>query len=458
MSAPAPHHRAARPERWHNWAGDQVCQPTRIARPSTVAEIVALVQQAAATGQRIKAVGAGHSFTDIALTEGIQLSLDALTGLQSVNRATGEATFAAGTRLYDIPALLAPYGLAMTNLGDINVQSLAGAISTGTHGTGLRFGGIATQVTALTLVDGAGTVEHVSATENPELFSAARVGLGALGIITSITLACVPAFRLHAVERPEGLNSVLDGLTQRMASVDHFEFYWFPHTEVALTKTNTRSEASPWEHKRVDAGSRPLHPARRFLDDTLMSNTVFSALCSVTARIPQSIPRVNSIASKLTGNRAFADASHRVFATERRVRFREMEYAVPLESLPRALADLKAMIERKGYNISFPVEVRCAAADDIELSTASGRLTGYIAIHQFRATEHTDYFHSAEQIFLRFGGRPHWGKWHYLDAESLQPLYPEFEKFCILRQVADPQGIFGNAYLDRVLLPLPSVR
>lgn len=431
---------------WRNWTGDQRCHPTQVLFPSTVAEISTIVAAAAASGTTVKAVGAGHSFTDIALTNGVQLHLDGLSGLHTVDRKLRQVTFAGGTRLYEMPALLKPYGLAMTNMGDIDRQSIAGAISTGTHGTGLAFGGIATQVVALTLVIGTGEVLHCSASENAELFSAARVGLGALGIIVSVTLQCVDAFTLHAVERAEPLAGVLESLDERQRNIDHFEFYWFPHTSMALTKTNTRYPLG-----QGPAGVRPLSVRAHFVDDVLVSNKLFSALCTVTAKVPSLIPRINTMASQLTGNREFADVSHKVFATERSVRFREMEYALPLAEIPAVLAELDAMIQRRGFTISFPVEVRSAAADDIPLSTANGRETGYVAIHQHVKTDPFGYFRAAEEIFLAHGGRPHWGKWHFLHSNDFLGLYPELEIFGKVHKGVDPNNVFRNAYLARVL-------
>lgn len=431
---------------WRNWAGDQRCRPAGVARPSTVAEVSALAAAAAASSGTLKAVGAGHSFTDIALTNGTQLSLDGISGLLSVDRDARQVTLAGGTRLHEIPALLALYGLAMENLGDIDRQSISGAISTGTHGTGLKFGGIATQVRALTLVTGTGEVLRCSAVENADVFAVARVGLGALGIITSVTLQCVDAFMLHAVERPEPLGSVLESLPGRWDAGDHFEFYWFPHTQTALSKANTRLAPGS-----LPAGVGPLSRAQHLVDDVLVSNKLFSALCNVSGKVPAAIPAINRTAVKLTGNREFGDASHKVFATERTTRFREMEYAVPLDDVPAVLGELEAMIQRRGLQISFPVEVRCAAADNIALSTASGRQSGYIAIHQHIKTNPFEYFRAAEEIFRAHGGRPHWGKWHFLQSKDFDGLYPDLEKFCKVRDVLDPKRVFSNAYLDRVL-------
>ncbi|MBP2412937.1 FAD-linked oxidoreductase [Arthrobacter stackebrandtii] len=431
---------------WRNWAGDQRCRPAAVEQPSTVAEISALAAAAAASGGTLKAVGAGHSFTDIALTSGVQLRLDGISGLLHVDREKKQATLAGGTRLHEIPALLAPYGLAMENLGDIDRQSISGAVSTGTHGTGRAFGGIATQIRALTLVTGTGEVLRCSETENAEVFAVARVGLGALGIIVEVTLQCVDAFMLHAVERPEPLAGVLENFAERQSAVDHFEFYWFPHSETALTKTNTRHAPGS-----LPAGVRPLSRRAHLVDDVLVSNTLFSALCNVTGKFPDVIPRVNRLASRLTGNREFGDASHNVFATTRTVRFREMEYAIPLDQVPNALRDLDTMIKRRGFQISFPVEVRSAAADNIVLSTANNRESGYIAIHQHVKTDPFAYFRAAEEIFRSYDGRPHWGKWHFLQSKDFRGLYPDLEKFCKVRDGLDPKRVFKNTYLERVL-------
>lgn len=432
---------------WRNWTGDQRCTPSHVARPATVAEVSALVERATAAGTTLKAVGAGHSFTDIALTHGIQLRLDGMSGLLTVDRAAKLATFGGGTRLHEIPALLEPYGLAMENLGDIDRQSIAGAISTGTHGTGLKFGGLATQVRALMLVTGTGEVLQCSESVNAEVFAVARVGLGALGVITAVTLQCVDSFMLHAVERPEPLADVLESLAERNTTLDHFEFYWFPHTQMALTKSNTR-----YAPGNLPAGANPLSARAHLVDDVLVSNTLFAALCNVTAKVPSIIPRVNQMASTLIGNREFGDASHKVFATTRTVRFREMEYALPLASIPEVLAELDAMIKRRELRVSFPVEVRSAAADNIALSTANGQQCGYIAIHQHVNTQPFEYFKAAEEIFRSHSGRPHWGKWHFLQSNDFTELYPDLGKFCKVRDVLDPKRVFSNAYLDRVLL------
>ena len=426
-------------------------EPAYVARPTSVDGVVAVVNRARELGLAVKAVGAGHSFTGIAAAPGILLDLGGLDGLHgvdgqhSVDTELRRVTLGAGTRLYRLPALLEPYGLAMENLGDIDRQTIAGATSTGTHGTGGAFRGLAAQLVALTLVLADGSILRVSDTENPELLPAARLGLGALGILVDVTVQCVPAFLLHALERPEPLQAVLEDYQERVEGSDHFEFYWFPHTEEVLTKTNTKLPA--------DAARAPLGRARRWFDDELMANGLFAATCATGRLIPAAIPGINRLATTLTGNREFTDRSTSVFTTRRSVRFREMEYAIPREAIPAAVRDIRRLIADRGWRISFPIEVRAAAADELWMSTAFGRKTGYIAVHRFWREDHREYFHAVEEIMRGYGGRPHWGKVHFQGAESLAELYPRFDDFLRLRDRLDPDRLFANPYLERVLGP-----
>ncbi len=368
---------------WRNWARTEEVRPVRVERPSTAEAVQRAVRAAATSGLRIKPVGAGHSFTGIAVAPGVQLDLTDLSGVIDADVATGRVTLAAGTRLHQLPALLAPYGLALPNMGDIDRQTIAGATSTGTHGTGLGLGGLATQIVAAKLVTGSGDLLTVSETEQPELLPAVRLGLGALGVLVEVTLQLVPRFVLHAVEQPEPLDSVLDDWQRRVRDADHFEFYWFPHTATALTKTNTRLPG--------DATRTPLSRVSRWLDDEVLANGVYRAICTagrVAPRTTPSLARLVDAVTKHTGDRDFADFSPNVFTTNRAVRFREMEYAVPLAVVPDAFREVRALIERKRWSISFPIEVRAAASDENWLSTAHGRDSGYIAVHRYFREDH----------------------------------------------------------------------
>ncbi len=428
---------------WQNWARSAKVRPQRVERPRTADAVQRAVQAAARRGLTVKAVGAGHSFTGIAVAPGVLLDLTDLTGIVSVDRDRSRVRLLAGTRLHQLPGLLRPLGLAMENLGDIDRQSISGATSTGTHGTGARFGGIATQIVGATLVTASGDLLTVDEEENADLLPAVALGLGALGILVDVTIQCVPAFVLHAVERPEPLDEVLASLDDRVASVDHFEFYWFPHTDVALTKTNTRLPEHAVRH--------PLPRVGKWVDEELLSNSVYRAVCATGTAVSAVVPPFNRLAVRLTGDREYTDASTRVFTQRRAVRFREMEYALPAENVAPAFRALTELIRDRGWRISFPVEVRFAAADDLWLSTASGRASGYIAVHRYWRENPTDYFEAVEQIMLGFGGRPHWGKMHTLDAGILRSRYPHFDDFLAVRDRLDPDRMFANRYLERVL-------
>lgn len=428
---------------WRNWGRTESVQPVRVERPDSAGAVQRAVTSAAASGLRIKPVGSGHSFTGIAVAPGVQLDLADVSGVIAADPATGRVTLGAGTRLYDLPRLLAPYGLALANMGDIDRQTIAGATSTGTHGTGLGFGGLATQIVAAKLVTGTGELIEVSETVRPELLPAVRVGLGALGVLVEVTLQLVPAFVLHAVERIEPLDAVLGAWGERVAGADHFEFYWFPHTGSAMTKTNTRLPG--------DAPRDPLGRVSRWVDDELLANGLYRGVCALGRVAPSTTPFLARQLDRFTGDRDFADFSPAVFTTNRSVRFREMEYALPLEAVPSAFGAVRSLIERKGWRVSFPLEVRAAASDENWLSTAYGRDTGYIAVHRYFREDPTDYFTAVEAIMDDHGGRPHWGKMHTQTEVTLREKYPRFDDFLAVRDELDPEGVFRNPYLDRVL-------
>ncbi|HWS50011.1 MAG TPA: D-arabinono-1,4-lactone oxidase [Microbacterium sp.] len=428
---------------WQNWARTAEVTPIRVERPRTPEGVQRAVQAAAAQGLGVKAIGSGHSFTGIAVAPGVLLELDDLQGVVKADPVSGRVTLLAGTRLHRIPRLLARHGLAMENLGDIDRQSISGAISTGTHGTGSRFGGLATQVVGLTLITAAGEFLRVDEHENAELLPAVALGLGALGIIVEVTLQCVPAFVMHAVDEPAPLEDVLATLDDRVAASDHFEFYWFPHTEVALTKRQRRLPESAVRH--------PLPVVGRWVDETLLSNGVYRVACAAGRLAPAITAPFNRLAVRLTGDREYTDLSHRVLTQSRTVRFREMEYALPAGNVVAAFREVRALIAERGWRIEFPVEVRFVAQDDLWLSTAQGRATGYIAVHRYWRADPTEYFDAVERIMLEHGGRPHWGKLHTLGARQLRERYPRFDDFVALRDRLDPERRFGNRYLERVL-------
>jgi len=425
---------------WKNWAGNQQCTPERIERPATERGLVRIVKQAAAAGQRVKVVGSGHSFTGIALTDGRLIKLDDYGRVLSIDREKQTATVQAGITIARLSQQLDKQGLALENLGDINYQSISGAISTATHGTGRALGGIETQVTALRLITGDGSIVDCSADKEPDIFSAARVGLGALGIISTVTLRCVKAFNLRAVEMPERVDQVLERLDENIETNDHFEFFWVPDTGWALTKRNQRTTAP--------LATRGL--LKEFRDDILVSNFAFEALCRIGRLRPSLIPRV-ARALPQTGRTEYVDKSYRVFSSPRMVRFYEMEYGIPAEAALEAFNRVRTFLKQSGLVPIFPVEVRFTKGDDIPLSTASGRDSCYIAVHVFEGMQYQQYFEAVEDIMNDYGGRPHWGKLHFQTAETLAPRYPQWDEFQRIRALLDQEGRFSNPYLDRVL-------
>ena len=426
---------------WTNWANSASGNPVRVAHPATTAEVADIVGESAAAGLTVKAIGAGHSFTAIGATNGVLLHLDRMAKVMEVDKAMGRIRVQAGISLRKLNPVLRHYGLALPNLGDIDAQSIAGAISTGTHGTGGKLHGIAKAVVGLDLVTAGGEV--ISVDESHELFGAARVSLGALGIITEVTLQCVPAFLLHADEQPMPLPMVLDNLDDLIDNNDHFEFFWFPHTDKTSAKCNNR----------VSAGTerQPLSNARRLIEDELLSNGAFEAINQIATRKRNWVPRINKITGSMLSAREYTNDSYDVFVSPRRVRFRESEFAVPRAALKDALAEIGDWIDGHDETISFPVEVRFAAADDIWLSTGHERDNAYIAVHQYHRMDYTRYFDAAQKIFTEHEGRPHWGKIHTLGADYFAQRYSRFDDFVALRDRLDPDRVFSNDYLDRVL-------
>ena len=428
-------------ETWANWSRSVEAHPRRIAHPASTAEVASLMKLARSEGLAVKAYGAGHSFTPIAATDGYLLRLDQMNHLLAHDPASGRVRVQAGMSLRELNPQLLELGLALPNLGDVDPQSVAGATSTGTHGTGGKLQGIAAAVVGVQLVTAEGEVVEID--EEHPWFGAARVSLGALGIITEVTLQCVPAFLLHAREEPMPLPEVLGRLPELVDDNDHFEFYWFPHTEKALIKRNNR----------VAEGTErdPVGRIRHLVEDELLSNGMFGLLNEIGARRPSLVPRINAISGSALSPREFTDHSYEVFVSPRRVRFRESEFAMPREALPDVIAGLQAWFDAGHETVSFPIEVRFTGADDVWMSTGHERDNCYVAVHQYVRSDPTAYFAAAQEIFTAHEGRPHWGKMNTVDADYLRQRYTRFDDFVAVRDEADPERVFTNPYLDRVL-------
>jgi FAD-linked oxidoreductase len=427
---------------WHNWTGDQVCQPAAHERPHTRRELREAVERACGAGRRVKVHGAGHSFSEAALTEGTMIDLSGCTRLLDADVGSGLVRVEGGITLRDLNRELHRLGLAMANLGDIDTQTISGAISTATHGTGSWLQNIPAQVAAIELVTGAGEVVSLGADDSdPTAFRAARVGLGALGAISAVTVRSVPAFTLHRVDEPLPLDQVLGDFDALAAANDHFEFFVFPYTDQALTIRRNRTAA-------------PLRPRSKLnvlINERLMQDKLGDLLFRLTARYQWLIPRLAKISARFLSEGDYVDHSFEIFSSQRTLRFTEMEWAVPRANGPEALRRVLDWVASERYPVAFPLECRVVAADDALLSPSFERDVVYIAVHQYRGMEWRPYFGAVQSIMSEYGGRPHWGKRHMLTRDDLASRYPRFEDFLAVRDSLDPGRVFANEYTERCL-------
>ena len=418
---------------WSNWSRGQTCEPAEQVRPGTRGELASAV----ANGRAVRVAGAGHSFSGGVPTDGTLLSLDRLDRVLDVDRSSGLVRAEAGISLHRLVRELHGHGLALPNLGDIDVQSLAGALITGTHGTGAKLGNLASGVEAMELVLADGSELVV---DGGDELRAARVSLGALGVVAAVTLRCVPSFRLHAVDRALPLDDVLDGLDDHVDGNDHFELFTFPHSKLALTRTNNRSDAAPTLRR----------PRLEWLQDVVMDNHAFWALNRAARRAPRAIPWINRAAGRAASERERVSESFDVFSSTRLVRFEEMEYALPRERAVDAVRAARQILER--HPVSFPIELRFSAGDDALLSPAHARDTAYVAVHVFEGMAFEAPFREVEAVMREWDGRPHWGKRSFLGAAELAPRYPRWDDFAAIRSRLDPDGRFVNRWIAQTLL------
>jgi L-gulono-1,4-lactone dehydrogenase len=428
---------------WRNWGRNVRATPAEEQQVGSLDGVADAVRRAAAHGLRVRVAGSGHSFTPLVATDGLLLHVDRLSGVLGFDRETRRVRVLAGTPLHVLNPALQALGLALPNLGDIDRQTISGAIATGTHGTGTRRQGIAAAVSGLTLVLADGSTIECSAEVEPDVFAAAGVGLGALGVVTEVELQCVPAYRLHAREAAASLTDLLPVIQEEADATDHLDLLWFPHTDRVLTKRNDVVGAGD--------GPPPLASWRSRLDDDLLANRVFEGVNRLATARPGLVPTINRLSARMLGSREFADDSWKVFCSSREVRFVESEYAVPRHRVEAVLTELRAWFARTGAPVPFPVEVRFTGADDVWLSTAHERDNAYVAVHQYHRMDPRPLFAAFEAIVAEHEGRPHWGKVHSLGAERLHVLYPRFDDFRAVRERLDPGRLFTNAHVAHLL-------
>ncbi len=429
--------------RWHNWSSSVKSRPETLAKPDNLEELARLIGGYAREGRHVRVVGAGHSFTPLVHTDDVLLSLDHMQGIEAIDETNNTVKIRGGTRLHSLGDDLLARGLAQENLGDIDVQSIAGAISTGTHGTGTRFGTIPTQVTGLTLVTGTGDILECSEEQHPDIFKAAQTSFGTLGVIASVTIRAVTAKRLHYKGHRERLESIFANLERYKQENSHFEFFWFPNTDWVQAKFINETDEPVTGNNFLST-----------LNKIVLENWVYWVISEMCRLVPPFCTTASKISASAVASIDEINYSHRLFATPRMVKFQEMEYNLPAQHFPTVLEQVRASIKEHRVNVHFPVECRFVKGDDIWLSPAYQRDSAYIAVHMYKGMPYTSYFRHAEAIYQNYQGRPHWGKLHTLDHRALSQLYPHWSDFLRIREQLDPQGVFLNDYL-RTLLGIP---
>ena len=433
---------------WHNWSGSVQCNPRQMEMPGSVNELAQRIVTYARDGRHVRVVGSGHSFVPLVQTDDVLISLDNMQGIESVDAGDGTVTVLGGTKLKKLGDDLLARGLAQENLGDINVQSVAGAISTGTHGTGIKFGSLATQAAGLTLVTASGELLECSPEHHPDIFKAAQVSMGMLGVIAKVKLRVVPAKVLHYQGLRKQLSECLEHLEEYKQQNSHFEFYWFPYTEAVQAKFMNETAKAPDKNSLWGDFNK-----------IVMENWVYGLLSEGCRRFPSLIKRVCAISASTIANINEVNYSSRLFSTPRMVRFQEMEYNIPAQHAAAIINEIQRCIEQHQFRVHFPLECRFVHSDDIWLSPAYQRESCYLAVHMYKGMPYQDYFSHIEEIFKRYQGRPHWGKIHTRTAGELAELYSRWHDFRRVRAQLDPQGMFLNDYLRSLFdagTPVPS--
>lgn len=389
---------------WVNWSGSLRFTPEQRVTPGDEDSVVQVVREAAERGQKVRVVGAGHSSVPLVQTSDVLVSLREQKRILSVNREANRATLQCGFTVEEAGEALLQQGLSMHNTGDVDVQLVAGAISTGTHGTGARLPNLSWMLHGVRLVNGRGEVVETDRERDPDFMRAAAVSLGTLGVLTAITLRLEPAFTLERREYFVPLQTCLALWPELREENRNFDFYWYPRSDVA----KIRLLNPPGHGTRVIAGATLDKAKTGFAADVL--------------------PR------------------------KRDLRFDEMEYQLPAGDALACFAEVRERVRaRHRATVAWRVLVRTIAADDAYLSPASGRDTVCISLHHNAGLPYDAYFQDIEPIFRAFGGRPHWGKKHSLLAADLAALYPGWEQFRAQRWRMDPDGVFLTPYIRGLL-------
>lgn len=427
-------------KQWQNWSGSVQCMPM-IYYPESNEDIIRIFEMARKNRQTVRVYGSGHSFTPLCQTDTIMVCLDKMQGIISLDKERHIATVWGGTKLHHLGELLHEQGLALVNMGDIDVQSVAGALCTGTHGTGKNFGVLATQLIGIKLITPQGEVLKCSNDENADLFKAAQVSFGALGIISEMTLQCRTSHHLKISSQKSSDRLIAQNFESYNNSHRNAEYYWFPAAQKAWLKLTDEVPIDPNAVKKRGLAQKI---------QVFTENGLFGLLCKTAARIPNFSHTVSKISAIVAGGPPQTDYSHRIYATTRLVRFHEMEYNIPLENYIQVQDDLIKLFEKHRFRTPIPIEVRRVKADDIWLSPAYERESVYFAFHQYQSMPYSAYFSAVEPILVAAGGRPHWGKMHTQNAVFFEKNYPKWNDFLKIRQQLDPENYLLNDHLRHI--------
>ena len=415
-----------------NWAGNLIFTPQNIVAPKSIGEIQKVIQEK----KNIRVRGSAHSWTDLIATDDTFMHLDNLQGVISIDEKHKRIRAWGGTKLSLLGEKAFEAGLALPNQGDINKQSVAGALSTGTHGTGITLQSMANQVRDLTIVTSSG--EALSIGKEHPYYEASRVSFGSLGIIADLNLDFVDAYKLKVESFSENMDDCLVNLHSRLKENRHLEMFYFPQGDWSIVKMMNQT----------DQDITPKNVAHKF-NDVVIENWLYEGL-NLLANSTKSYALLDKVMRRFVSHQTKVDWSHRAFPADRTVKFMEMEYNLALEKFEEVFSEIKACIKKNKFQTLFPIEIRFVKADSIWLSPAFERDSVYFAVHTYISEDWKPYFESIQEIFKRHGGRPHWGKWHSLEYGDFEKIYPKWHNFLEIRKTLDPEGLFLNAHLNKI--------
>ncbi len=418
---------------WTNWSGGQQSSPSATVRPLDEAGVRAAVRRARERGMRIRPVGAGHSFSPLAVADDVALELSALTGV--VRFGDDRVRVRAGTTLAELNTELTARGQALAVLGDVDTPTVAGAVATGTHGSCARTGSLSAPVTGMRMVTGAGVAVEIGP---PEL-DAARTALGALGVVTEVEFAVRAEFVLRISQARVPLAEALS--TDYLDGHHWAEFSVFPYAGDALAR---------WADEVTDEPDPP-SAVRTFVERRLVRSAAVGSGVALGRSVPRLVPTINRVATRLTGTGSVTDLAHRALAARPVTRWEESEFALPRPALAAGVHELLDAITARELDVGFPLEVRIGPAETGWLHPAYGRETGWVAVHAAAGVDPEPLLSLAEEVLGGYGGRPHWGKRHDWTADRVAAAYPRFADFQAVRDRLDPGRVLTNPHLDALL-------